>query len=57
MADILGNWNLLFGKEINLTDKGARFRHLRVLVWLLVDILINAVIGLTPFIDNFTRMY
>jgi hypothetical protein len=55
MADIVGNWNLLFGKEINQTDKGARFRHLRVLLWLLVDIIINGLIGLTPFIDNFTR--
>ena len=55
MADIVGNWNLLFGKEINQTDKGARFRHLRVLIWLLVDIIINGLIGLTPFIDNFTR--
>ena len=41
MADIVGNWNLLFGNEINQSDKGARFRHFRVLIWLLVDIIIN----------------
>jgi hypothetical protein len=55
MADITGNWNLLFGKEINLSDKGARFRHARVLLWLIVDIVINGLIGLTPFVDNFMR--
>jgi membrane associated rhomboid family serine protease len=54
ISDISVNWNLLFIK--NDEEKDSRFRHVMVLLWLAVDIVINCIIGLTPFIDNFTHM-
>lgn len=56
VADIMSNWNLLFSKVVNPTNDGKRFRHFWVLVWLFLDILLNVVIGLTPFVDNFTHL-
>ena len=56
VADIAINWNLLFSHKVNETDDGTRLRHIKVLLWLLFDILINSLIGLTPFVDNFTHM-
>jgi membrane associated rhomboid family serine protease len=55
LADITLNWNLLFGKEINTSDKGARIRHTRVLLWLAVEMFLHIITGLTPMIDNFMR--
>jgi len=54
MADICLNWNLLFPKTT--TDEDTRWRHFYVLLWLAVDIIINCLIGFTPFVDNFTHM-
>ena len=56
VADIAINWRLLFSKEVNKNDSGTRLRHLKVLMWLVFDILINCLIGLTPFVDNFTHL-
>lgn len=56
IADICINWSLLFGKHVNASDEGVRFRHLKVLLWLLFDIVINCLIGLTPYVDNFTHL-
>lgn len=56
VADIFINWSLLFSKHVNASDEGVRFRHLKVLLWLLFDIVINCLIGLTPFVDNFTHL-
>ncbi|EED94376.1 predicted protein, partial [Thalassiosira pseudonana CCMP1335] len=42
IADICINWSLLFSKH--------------VLLWLLFDIVINCLVGLTPFVDNFTHL-
>jgi membrane associated rhomboid family serine protease len=56
LADIVGNWNLLFSKEVNSIDNGVRFRHAKVLLWLLLDIIVNILIGMTPFVDNFTHL-
>jgi membrane associated rhomboid family serine protease len=56
IADIVTNWNLLFSKEVHISNDGQRFRNVKVLVWLLVDILLNVLIGLTPFVDNFTHL-
>jgi len=56
MADIFSNWNLLFSQNVNATDGNMRFRHIKVLVWLFVDIFLNILTGLTPFVDNFTHM-
>mmetsp|Transcript_22351 Transcript_22351/g.31484 ORF Transcript_22351/g.31484 Transcript_22351/m.31484 type:complete len:450 (-) Transcript_22351:33-1382(-) len=56
IADILTNWKLLFSKEVNESEKGIRIRHIKVLLWLVFDIVINCLIGLTPFVDNFTHL-
>lgn len=56
IADICMNWSLLFSKHVNASDEGIRFRHMKVLLWLLFDIVINCLIGLTPFVDNFTHL-
>ncbi|KAL7469309.1 hypothetical protein ACHAXS_009575 [Conticribra weissflogii] len=56
LADICINWSLLFSKHANESDEGTRFRHLKVLLWLLFDIIINCLVGLTPFVDNFTHL-
>ena len=54
LADIAINWNLLFLKST--TEQGDRWRHGMVLFWLIFDILVNCIIGLTPFVDNFTHL-
>lgn len=54
VADIAINWNLLFLKSMN--DKKDRWRHMMVLFWLAFDIMLNCMIGLTPFVDNFTHL-
>ena len=54
MADICLNWNLLFLKTT--TDDDTRWRHFYVLLWLGVDIIINCILGFTPFVDNFTHL-
>jgi len=56
IADIVTNWNLLFSRVLNNSDDGSRFRNVKVLIWLLMDILLNILIGLTPFVDNFTHL-
>ena len=56
VADILINWRLLFSKHVNNTKDGTRFRHIKVLMYLLFDIVINCLVGLTPFVDNFTHL-
>lgn len=54
VADIAINWNLLFLRTT--TDENTRSRHLMVLLWLFLDIVLNTLIGFTPFVDNFTHM-
>jgi hypothetical protein len=54
MADITMNWNLLFNEFVN--ERGARLSHARVLLVLFIDVVVNCLIGLTPFVDNFTHL-
>eukprot|EP00980_Cylindrotheca_fusiformis_P012106 scaffold2923_cov121-Cylindrotheca_fusiformis.AAC.16 len=54
VADITLNWSLLFLKST--TDQKDRWRHMMVLFWLAFDIILNCVIGLTPYVDNFTHL-
>jgi membrane associated rhomboid family serine protease len=54
VADIIINWNLLFLKTT--ADDDDRWRHVMVLFWLALDIILNGFIGLTPFVDNFTHL-
>jgi membrane associated rhomboid family serine protease len=53
LADIIMNWKLLFCDFV--TENGIKHRHVMVVVALLFDIVLNSIIGLTPFVDNFTR--
>jgi membrane associated rhomboid family serine protease len=55
ISDIYVNWSLLFMKDAEDKDKN-RFRNVVVVLWLVFDIVINCVIGLTPFVDNFTHL-
>lgn len=50
LADIVMNWKLLFSDFVN---KGKKNRHIFILLFLFLDILVNLIIGLTPFVDNF----
>jgi membrane associated rhomboid family serine protease len=54
LADIVMNWKLLFSDFV--TENGRKHRHALVIVFIVVDILLNCVIGLTPFVDNFTHL-
>jgi membrane associated rhomboid family serine protease len=54
IADIILNWNMLFIKTDEETN--MNYRYICVLAWLVFDILINILIGLTPFVDNFTHL-
>jgi membrane associated rhomboid family serine protease len=53
LADIVMNWKLLFCDLVS--ENGTKHRHAIVVVVLLLDIGLNSIIGLTPFVDNFTR--
>jgi membrane associated rhomboid family serine protease len=55
LADIIMNWNLLFSGFV--TENGKKHRHAIVVLVLLLDIVLNTIIGLTPYIDNFTRKF
>jgi membrane associated rhomboid family serine protease len=53
LSDIVMNWKLLFCDFV--TENGKKHLHVIVVVLLLFDIALNCVIGLTPYVDNFTR--
>lgn len=53
LADIIMNWKLLFSDFVN--ENGKKHKHAMVVVFLVVDIILNCLIGLTPYVDNFTR--
>jgi membrane associated rhomboid family serine protease len=55
LADVALNWNLLFIKGEHDEDN-TRWRHSVAFFWLFFDIFINCLIGLTPFVDNFTHL-
>ena len=55
LSDIIMNWKLLFCDFV--TENGKRHRHAMVVVFLFLDIILNSIIGLTPYVDNFTRKY
>jgi len=49
------NWKLLFCDFV--TENGKRHKHVMVVVFLLLDVALNCIIGLTPYVDNFTRKF
>jgi membrane associated rhomboid family serine protease len=55
LSDIIMNWKHLFSDFV--TEDGKRGRHVLVVVCLFFDIALNCLIGLTPFVDNFTRKF
>jgi len=55
IADVALNWNLLFIKGEN-EEEPSVFQHWSAFFWLFIDIVLNCVIGLTPFVDNFTHL-
>lgn len=54
LADITMNWKLLFCNVVN--KDGRKMKHAMVVVFLVLDIVLNMIIGLTPFVDNFTHL-
>lgn len=56
LADIIMNWRLLFCDIVNQKNS-SNHRHAIVVVFLLFDIVLNSIIGLTPYIDNYNRKY
>lgn len=54
VADIIMNWKHLFSDFV--TENGRRNNHLLVIVFLILDIVLNCLIGLTPYVDNFTHL-
>ena len=54
LADIFMNWGLLFNDFV--TGEKVH-RHTIILIVLILDIFINSLVGLTPFVDNFTRKF
>lgn len=55
LADIIMNWRLLFCDFV--TENGKKHRHAIVVVVLVFDIILNSIIGLTPYVDNYNRTY
>lgn len=55
LADIIMNWKLLFSDIVSET--GKKHRHAMVVVVLVLDILLNSIIGLTPYVDNYNRKF
>uniref|UniRef100_A0A7S1YHZ9 rhomboid protease n=1 Tax=Grammatophora oceanica TaxID=210454 RepID=A0A7S1YHZ9_9STRA len=54
ISDIIVNWSLLFIDTGSNNDNGVK--NVMVLFWLVVDIVLNCLIGMTPFVDNFTHL-
>jgi membrane associated rhomboid family serine protease len=55
LADIVMNWKLLFCDFV--TENAKKQSHIMVILILIIDIALNSIIGLTPFVDNFTRTF
>lgn len=55
LADIIMNWRLLFSDFV--TENGKKHRHVIIVVVLFLDIALNSIIGLTPYIDNYNRKF
>ena len=53
LADILMNWRLLFSDFVN--GNGKKHRHVVIVIVLFLDIALNSIIGLTPYVDNYNR--
>ena len=54
LSDIVVNWKLLFSDFVN--KNGKKSTHATIVALLVLDIFLNTIIGLTPFVDNFTHL-
>jgi membrane associated rhomboid family serine protease len=54
LSDIIMNWKLLFSDFVN--EDGKKNRHALIVAFLVLDIALNSIIGLTPYVDNFTHL-
>jgi membrane associated rhomboid family serine protease len=55
LADITMNWSLLFIKDSE-HDQMTRKRNAWAIFWIVIEVVVNIVLGLTPYIDNFTHL-
>ena len=54
LADITMNWKLLFCDFV--TEHGEKRSHIMVVAVLVLDMAVNIVLGLTPYVDNFCHL-
>lgn len=55
LADIMLNWNILFLKSSQDDDK-TRKRNMWAIFWISSEVIVNILLGTTPYIDNFTHL-
>lgn len=55
VADICINWNLLFIKS-GEDDTKTKRRNIVAIGWLVIDFVLNIIIGFTPYVDNFSHL-
>lgn len=48
------HWRLLFCDFVSVKGKN-KYGHVLVVLVLVLDIFLNSIIGLTPYIDNYNR--
>jgi len=57
LADITVNWNLLFIQDVGDDNAQAPWkRNAWAFFWIIMEMAVNIVLGLTPFIDNFIHL-
>ena len=56
LADVFVNWDLLFLKLEEDKNDTTSCNNLQVLFWLVFDMAVNILIGLTPFVDNYAHL-
>ncbi|GMH87879.1 hypothetical protein TL16_g10991, partial [Triparma laevis f. inornata] len=53
LADIIMNWNLLFSSDAIVRSDKQKKGHVWIIVVLVLDMVLNVLIGFLPFVDNF----
>lgn len=64
LADIVMHWQLLFmrtedqglNSQSDLVERSPRRDNAIAVIWLVVDVLVNIIIGFTPYVDNFCHL-
>jgi len=55
ISDIVMNWQLLFIKT-GENDTKTKRRNIGSIMWLAAEIVVNLIIGFTPYVDNFSHL-